>query len=50
MDMEEINVVNFLKENMHKYLLESNILVDIPIEAIKQAFNTAENEFSKIAI
>ena len=40
----------FLKENMHNYLLKSDVFVDNPLEAIKEAFNTAENEFSKIAI
>ena len=40
----------FLKENMHKYLLKSNLFVNNPVEAIKEAFNKAENEFSKIAI
>ena len=40
----------FLKENMHKYLLKSNSFVNNPVEAIKEAFNKAENEFSKIAI
>ena len=40
----------FLKENMHKYLLKSNLFVINPLGAIKEAFNKAENEFSKIAI
>jgi hypothetical protein len=40
----------FLKENMHKYLLESNILLKNPMEAIREAFKKAENEFYKIAV
>ena len=40
----------FLKANMHNYLLKSNLFIQNPVEAIREAFNKAENEFSKIAI
>ena len=35
---------------MHKYLLESNLLLNNPMETIREAFKKEENEFYKIAV